>query len=92
MLVNRAGIHKMLFRIASREDPDQIFVCTVFLGLFGRQQVFKILEHCCNQLYEKNILILFLSIYSKQKQVNMTRKCHISNFKFLEKFLPDLKF
>ena len=39
MLVNRAGIHKMLDRIANREDPDQtassegslIWVCPVCL-------------------------------------------------------------
>ena len=41
MLVFRAPIHKMLFRIANREDPDQ----TVCLRLFGRQLLFKILEH-----------------------------------------------
>ena len=47
MLILRAGIHKMLIRIASKEDPDQslIWVCTVCLGLFGRQLVFEILEH-----------------------------------------------
>ena len=42
ILVFRAGIHKMLIRIANREDPDQrgsslIWVCTVCLGLFGKQ-------------------------------------------------------
>ena len=52
MLVFEAhpGIHKTLFRIANREDPDQaaaleavsvIWVCTVCLGLFG--MVFEIL-------------------------------------------------
>ena len=54
MLVGRAGIHKMIFRIANEEDPDQrrsslylylIWVCTVCLGLFRRQLVFEILEH-----------------------------------------------
>ena len=44
MLVIKAGIHKMLVRIANREDPDQtasselssslIWACTVCLGLF----------------------------------------------------------
>ena len=39
MLVIRAGIHKMHYRIANREDPDQtasssIWVCTVCLGMF----------------------------------------------------------
>ena len=45
-----AGIHKMLVRIANREDPDQNsrwgqslrWVCAV---LCGKQLVFKILEH-----------------------------------------------
>ena len=53
MMVFRTGIHKMLVRKANREDPDQttfedaslIWVCVVCLGLFGRQVVFKILEH-----------------------------------------------
>ena len=51
MLVTRAGIHKMLVKIANREDPDQttsseavrsgsaLFVC---LGPFSMQLVFKI--------------------------------------------------
>ena len=41
MLVFRAGIRKILARIANREDPDQyaslssvIWVCTVCVGLF----------------------------------------------------------
>ena len=54
MLVFRAGIHKMLVRIASREDPDQTASSEAVLsgsaGLFGRQLVFKILEHL---LYKK---------------------------------------
>ena len=37
MLVFRAVIHKMLVRIANREDPDQT--------AFGRQLVYEILEH-----------------------------------------------
>ena len=51
MLFNRAAIHKMLVRIANREDPDQtassvgsgsaLFVYT----FFARQLVFGILEH-----------------------------------------------
>ena len=56
MLVFRVGIHKMVVRIANREDFDQIrlllqkqsdliWVCTVCLGFFGMQLVFKILEH-----------------------------------------------
>ena len=48
MLVTRPRIHKMLVKIANREDPDQfrsslIYVCTVCIGLFGKQLVF--LEH-----------------------------------------------
>ena len=47
MVKIRAGIHKMLVRIANREDPDQtlIWVCTVSLGISGMQLVFAILEH-----------------------------------------------
>ena len=41
MMVIRAGINKLLVRIANREDPDQIWVCLVCLGLFGRQLVFE---------------------------------------------------
>ena len=43
---------KLLVRTANREDPDQtasskalILVCTVYLGHFGRQVVFEILEN-----------------------------------------------
>ena len=48
-LTGRARIHKMLVRIANREDPDQtasslIWVCTVCLGLFDEQLVFEILD------------------------------------------------
>ena len=42
------GIHKMLDKIANREVPDQsnlIWIFPVYLGLFGRQLVFEILEH-----------------------------------------------
>ena len=53
-----AGIHKMLYRIANREDPDQT-AYAVCLVLFGRQLVFHVLGHlpymyfifiayCCN--------------------------------------------
>ena len=47
ILVIRAVIHKMLVKIANREDPDWslIWFCTVYMGFLGRQQVFKILEH-----------------------------------------------
>ena len=43
IFVFRAETHKMLVRIANREDPD--LGCAVCLCLFGRQLVFKILEH-----------------------------------------------
>ena len=41
MFVIKAGIHKMLVRIANREDPDQtasrlIWVCTVCLRIPNR--------------------------------------------------------
>ena len=42
VLVIRAGIHKMLFRIADREVSD--LTAPVCLCLFGRQIVFEILE------------------------------------------------
>ena len=53
MLVIRAGSHKMLVRIANREDPDQTALSeAVWSGsvlfvyaFFCRQQVFEILEH-----------------------------------------------
>ena len=60
MLVFMAGIHKLLIRRANREDPDQSASETVIRlllkqsdlsvpclsrGLFGRELVFKILEH-----------------------------------------------
>ena len=48
MLVIRTGFHKMLVRIANRQDPDQtasVWDCVVCLGVFGRQLVFKISEH-----------------------------------------------
>ena len=51
MLALRAGIRKMVVRIASREDPDQCVKKQSDLGLrrlsklFGRHLVFDILEH-----------------------------------------------
>ena len=50
MLVIRAGIYKMLVRIANREDPDQTLNKQSDLGLcclaslFGRYLVFEFLE------------------------------------------------
>ena len=38
MLFNRAGIHKMLVRIANREDPDYT---DLELSLLGKQVVFQ---------------------------------------------------
>ena len=50
MSVSMAGIHKMLVRIANRENPDLsslIWVCTVCLSFwaFISDSVFEILEH-----------------------------------------------
>ena len=51
MMVFRAGIHKMLVRIANREEPDQNASLKADLGLpcrsrpFGQALVFKIFEH-----------------------------------------------
>ena len=53
MLIIRARIPKMFVRLVNREDPDQTCseavwpesVLFIGLGLFGRQLVFKILEH-----------------------------------------------
>ena len=54
MCVIKAGIHKMLVRIANRKDPDLGLCC--FFRPLCRQLVFEILEHlpytsCC--LYGK---------------------------------------
>ena len=46
MLVIGAEIHKVLVRIANREDPDQTASTDAFcLGLFVMQRLFKILVH-----------------------------------------------
>ena len=71
MLVARDIIHKMLVRVANREDPDQtslIWVCTVCLGLFGRQLKFKILEHLP---YEPAHEILILIAYAQKPPLNI---------------------
>ena len=44
-LVIRAGIHKIIVRIANREDTDQIAPSDVCLCIFGKQLVFTIIEH-----------------------------------------------
>ena len=46
-MVFKADNNKMLVTIANREDPDQtlICLCAVCLCLFGREVVFKILDH-----------------------------------------------
>ena len=49
----KSRIHKIVVKVANREDPDQtastesslIWVCTVCLGLLGWQLVFDISEH-----------------------------------------------
>ena len=46
MLVFGAGIHKMLVRIANREDPytqSELGVCAVCVGVFSRHLVLEIL-------------------------------------------------
>ena len=47
-MVSKARLYKMLVRIANREDPYQTAsseaVCSVCLGLFGRQVMFEVLE------------------------------------------------
>ena len=53
MLNVRAGIHKMLVTIANRSSL--IWVCTICLGLFGRQIVFEILEHLPYILCARNM-------------------------------------
>ena len=54
MLAIRAGIHKMLVRIANREDPDQTAseeaVCSICQCPF-LQLVFKIFQHLLYLLY-----------------------------------------
>ena len=44
MLVVRAGVHKILDRIANRESPGQTCVWVV-CSIFDRQVVFKIFRH-----------------------------------------------
>ena len=54
MLILRAGIHKILIRIANREGffrSSLIWVCAVCLGLFSKQLVFEILEHLPYHLF-----------------------------------------
>ena len=48
-LVIKAEFHKILIIIANRDDPDQ--TCPICLGLFGRQLLFKILEHLPHSTY-----------------------------------------
>ena len=43
MMVIRGEIHKMVVRIANREDPDHIWVCHVCLGMCGRASVFGVM-------------------------------------------------
>ena len=50
MLLFRAGIHKMLVKIAKRKDPGQTAVC---IGFFGRQLVFEILEHLLYKIFHE---------------------------------------
>ena len=74
MLVIRAGNHKMLVRIANREDID-LTASQSDLGLlylstpFGRQLVFEILEHlpysthgCITHTLSWWVKILFLCV------------------------------
>ena len=47
LILKNTGILKMLVIIANREDPEQsdLGLRCLSIGLFGRQLVFKILEH-----------------------------------------------
>ena len=73
----------MLSRMANREDPDQtaslICVCAVCLGLFGRQQVFKILEHL---LYPWSF---WLDRFCQQERSNKTQisRCLHTTYSYL---------
>ena len=55
----------MLVRVANREDADQtasseaVWVCPVCLGLFGRQLVFKILEHLPYKQWKRHFNTIF---------------------------------
>ena len=72
MLVLRAGIHKMLVRIANREDPDQTAEQSD-LGLpclsrhFGRKILFEILEKITVAYFEIPLII----------QQNIYRYCYL---------------
>ena len=81
-LIIRGGIHKMLGKIANREDPDQtasseavwsgysLFV-PVCLGLFGRQLVFEILE---DLLYMYMIFLYLSHCWAAKAQASL-HKC-----------------
>ena len=56
MLVIRAGINKMLVKIANREYPDQT---AVSLGFFGMQLVSKLLNITLRGICLISIAVLF---------------------------------
>ena len=58
MLVNRAGIHKMLVRIAMREDPDQTTSSDLDLGMCCFTRPFVACSSC--------LLMFLCSLYCKQ--------------------------
>ena len=71
MLVFSAGIHKMFFRIANREYPDQtassrsslIWVCTACLRLFMQSTSIRNLEHLP--------YLAFCSVTAPAKNINV---------------------
>ena len=58
-LAFKARFHKMLVKLANREDPDQI--CLVYLDLFGRQLVlrfYNIYHRQCMEGSDKNLTLI----------------------------------
>ena len=97
MLVFRAGIHKMLVRIANREDPDQTASSeAVWYGsaLFVRQQEFEILEHLPksvkkgllqnqNKLHPMFLYFMFLQLFYHSSSTIFKKKCSVLYIMFV---------
>ena len=71
MLVVRAGIHKMLVRIANRQYPDLtslIWVCAVLLGLFGMATSVRNFRTSTVHLYTYTCIKYMSHILKKKRQ------------------------
>ena len=79
MLVIRAGIHKILVRIGSREDPDQtassnrmILVSCMFRTFWQATIVFEILEQLLAMHHSLFDMIMFFGMYQNAKNAHMS--------------------